>query len=124
MTRLRRIEHVQLAIPPGREDDARAFYAGVLGLVELPKPAQLAKRGGAWFEAGSVKVHLGIEPSFTPSAKAHVAIVVDDVEAMLAHCRVKGARVVEDDAPLEGWKRGYVYDPFGNRIELMEERQG
>lgn len=111
-------------MPPGGEEAARAFYAGALGLLEVPKPPALAKRGGAWFEAGAVKIHLGVEPGFTPSAKAHLALVVDDLDAVLARCRDAGARLAPDDAPLASWRRAYVFDPFGNRLELMERIDG
>ena len=65
------IDHIQLAMPAGREDEARAFYARLLGIPEIAKPPELAKRGGAWFESGAVKVHLGVEPDFRPARKAH-----------------------------------------------------
>ena len=113
------IEHVQLAMPPGREEEARAFYAGLLGMVEVRKPAHLAARGGAWFEAGEVKVHLGVEEDFRPARKAHPAFVVADLEELVARLRAAGHEVVEDQ-PLAGWQRVYTADPFGNRIELME----
>src|SRR6187551_1552795 len=70
------IDHVQLAMPAGGEDRARAFYAGILGLAEVPKPPPLAPRGGCWFESDTVKVHLGVEPDFQPATKAHPAFVV------------------------------------------------
>jgi catechol 2,3-dioxygenase-like lactoylglutathione lyase family enzyme len=113
------IEHVQLAMPPGREEEARAFYAGLLGMVEVRKPAHLAARGGAWFEAGEVKVHLGVEESFRPARKAHPAFVVADLEELVGRLRAAGHEAVEDQ-PLAGWQRIYIADPFGNRIELME----
>jgi catechol 2,3-dioxygenase-like lactoylglutathione lyase family enzyme len=113
------IEHVQLAMPPGREEEARAFYAGLLGMVEVRKPAHLAARGGAWFEAGEVKVHLGVEESFRPARKAHPAFVVADLQELVACLRAAGHEAVEDQ-PLAGWQRIYIADPFGNRIELME----
>lgn len=113
------IEHVQLAMPPGREGEARAFYAGLLGIPEVRKPAHLAARGGAWFEAGSVKVHLGVEEGFRPARKAHPAFVVANLEELAARLRAAGHEVVEDQ-PLAGWQRVYTADPFGNRIELME----
>jgi catechol 2,3-dioxygenase-like lactoylglutathione lyase family enzyme len=112
------IEHVQLAMPPGREE-ARAFYAGLLGMVEVRTPAHLAARGGAWFEAGEVKVHLGVEESFRPARKAHPAFVVADLQELVACLRAAGHEAVEDQ-PLAGWQRIYIADPFGNRIELME----
>jgi catechol 2,3-dioxygenase-like lactoylglutathione lyase family enzyme len=116
------IDHVQLAIPPGRDDEARAFYGQVLGLSEVPKPAPLAGRGGMWFQTAEpplIKVHLGIEPAFRASVKAHPAFVVDDLHALLARARSAGHRVSED-APLDGCERWFVYDPFDNRIELIQ----
>jgi catechol 2,3-dioxygenase-like lactoylglutathione lyase family enzyme len=116
---IRAIDHVQLAMPAGGEDEARGFYEGVLGLPEVPKPPHLAARGGCWFEAPGVKVHLGVEADFRPARKAHPALLVADLPALVAELRAAGARVV-DDEPLEGYDRVYVDDPFGNRIELLE----
>jgi len=112
------IDHVQLAMPGGREDDARAFYARLLGLPEQPKPPELAKRGGAWFENGTVKIHLGVEADFRPARKAHPALLVRGLRALAERLRSAGVEVVED--ALEGYDRVYVADPFGNRLELME----
>ncbi len=122
MSTIRAIEHVQLAIPEGGEPRARAFYAGALGLAEVPKPPELAKRGGAWFEQGGVKVHLGVEKDFRAARKAHVALLVDNVGALAERCRSLGCET-DDSDPLEGFVRVYVYDPFGNRLELMERRE-
>jgi catechol 2,3-dioxygenase-like lactoylglutathione lyase family enzyme len=113
------IHHVQLAMPEGRENEARSFYAGVLGLVEVPKSENLAKRGGCWFELGDVRVHLGVMQDFRCATKAHPAFLVNDLAEMRAHCVVAGVACI-DDEPLEGFARFYVIDPFGNRIELME----
>jgi catechol 2,3-dioxygenase-like lactoylglutathione lyase family enzyme len=115
------IEHVQLAMPPGREQAAREFYQGLLGIPEVPKPPQLAKRGGAWFERGSLKIHLGVEVDFRPARKAHPALLVADLEALISQLKAHNVKVIDDD-PLEGYLRVYVADPFGNRIELMEPR--
>ncbi len=115
---VRRLEHVQLAMPPGREDEARAFYHGILGIPEKVKPPHLAARGGCWFESGEVKIHLGVEADFRPARKAHPALVVDDLRALAARLEQAGYRIVEDP-PLDGGDRFYVDDPFGNRIELM-----
>lgn len=112
------IEHVQLAMPAGGEDRARAFYRDLLGISEIPKPPHLAQRGGCWFEDGAVKIHLGVEADFRPARKAHPGLVVDDARALAERLRAAGVRVVEDE-PLEGWDRVYADDPFGNRIELM-----
>ncbi|MFO0828471.1 MAG: DUF1272 domain-containing protein [Phycisphaerales bacterium] len=113
------LDHVQLAMPAGEEARARAFYAGVLGLTEVPKPANLAKRGGAWFEGGALRVHLGVEAEFRPARKAHPAFLVAGLSAMIEHLDRAGVAVVTDE-PLEGYSRVYVADPFGNRIELLE----
>ncbi|HET9071409.1 MAG TPA: VOC family protein [Acidimicrobiales bacterium] len=116
---VRRIDHVQLAMPAGGEDRARAFYAGLLGIPEQPKPAHLARRGGCWFERGELKLHLGVEADFRAARKAHPALLVDDLPALVAGLRAAGV-AVGDDEPLPGYRRVYVDDPFGNRIELLE----
>jgi len=112
------IDHVQLAMPQGQEAEARNFYSGVLGLSEVAKPDNLAKRGGCWFENDSVRVHLGVAPDFQPATKAHPAFVVDNLAALRTRCEVAQVRCI-DDQPLEGVTRFYALDPFGNRIELM-----
>jgi catechol 2,3-dioxygenase-like lactoylglutathione lyase family enzyme len=113
------VDHVQLAMPPGREEDARRFYSGLLGLPERPKPPALAARGGAWFESSAVKIHLGVEADFRAARKAHPALRVRDLRALVAVLRAAGHAVTEDE-PVEGRDRVYVDDPFGNRIELIE----
>jgi catechol 2,3-dioxygenase-like lactoylglutathione lyase family enzyme len=118
-SRLTRLDHVQLAMPEGREADAVAFYSGVLGLEEVPKPPALAARGGCWFGRGDVVVHLGVDPSFRPATKAHPAFVVDDLDALAGILEGAGIALRWDDA-LADVRRGYVDDPFGNRIELID----
>ncbi len=113
------LDHVQLAMPPGGEAVARAFYEGVLGIPEVPKPPNLAKRGGCWFERGSLKVHLGVEADFRASRKAHPAFLVENLEALQSVIESAGY-TLKTDEPLAGYNRIYVDDPFGNRIELME----
>ena len=117
--RITRLDHVQLAMPAGGEDLARAFYNGVLGIPEVAKPPDLAKRGGCWFERGELKIHLGVEADFRPARKAHPALLVVDLHALSEKLRSSGYALLEDE-PLEGYQRIYVDDPFGNRIELME----
>ena len=116
---IRRLDHVQLAMPAGREADAVAFYEGVLGIRHVPKPDHLAVRGGCWFEDGDLKVHLGVDASFRPATKAHPAFIVDDVRSIVTAVVAAGF-AVDDDEPLDGFDRVYVADPFGNRIELMQ----
>jgi catechol 2,3-dioxygenase-like lactoylglutathione lyase family enzyme len=117
-----RLDHVQLAMPTGLEADAVAFYEGVLGIPQVPKPDHLAGRGGCWFERGDLKVHLGVDTDFRPATKAHPAFVVDDVRS-IARAVAAAGLAVHDDEPLAGFDRVYVTDPFGNRIELMQPHE-
>ena len=113
--------HVQVLIPEGGEERARAFYGGVLGLVEIDKPAALAGRGGCWFAGAGMALHLGIEQPFKPATKAHVAIGVADLDGARAELEAAG-QVVTDDGLDVGVRRFYAQDPFGNRIELVDWR--
>ncbi len=115
------IDHIQLCMPAGEEHKARIFYVDVLGFTEVPKPAELAKRGGVWFEQGVVKLHLGVEENFHALKKAHPALIVDDLAAFVAHLQTAGREVDTSQPPLEGFKRAHVLDPFGNRLEIMEK---
>jgi catechol 2,3-dioxygenase-like lactoylglutathione lyase family enzyme len=115
-----RLDHVQLAMPPGGEDEAEAFYSGILGFDRIVKPAPMAARGGCWFARGATSVHLGVEEDFRPARKAHPAFVVrdlPDLEAALAGAGL-AVRPNPDREPGLG---AYVDDPFGNRIELIAE---
>lgn len=112
------IDHVQLAMPVGTEETARGFYRDVLGMREIPKPAELAKRGGCWFESGSVQVHLGVEADFRPAMKAHPALRCSDYDALTSHLRSVGIEI-NDDENIPGVRRCHICDPFGNRIELI-----
>jgi catechol 2,3-dioxygenase-like lactoylglutathione lyase family enzyme len=116
---IKKLHHVQLAMPSGSEDEARAFYEGVLGIPEVPKPINLAKRGGCWFEQGALRVHLGVEMDFRPARKAHPAFLVENLANLKAKIEAAGY-TLRNDEPLEGYNRIYVDDPFGNRIELVE----
>jgi len=110
------LDHVQLAMPAGQEDQARAFYAGVLGLAEVEKPETLRARGGCWFRGGGVELHLGVEEPFAPARKAHPALRVADLEAAAAVLEH-----VQRDTNIPGVRRLYTADPFGNRIELIQD---
>jgi catechol 2,3-dioxygenase-like lactoylglutathione lyase family enzyme len=114
------LDHIQLAMPAGRESAARSFYSGVLGLAEEPKPEHLAGRGGVWFRGGALRLHLGVDPDFHPAGKAHPAILVRGLAELANKCRAAGFTVSTDE-PLAGFVRLYVFDPFGNRIELLEK---
>ena len=113
------IDHVQLAMPAGREDVAREFYEGLLGIPEVTKPPALAKRGGASFESGPVKIHVGVESEFRAAQKAHPGLLVRDLRELVQRLCDAGVKVIRDES-LTGYDRVYVNDPFGNRIELLE----
>lgn len=113
--------HVQLGMPPGGEDEAEAFYVGLLRFALIEKPAHLASRGGCWFRSGDVELHLGVEPGFAPSSKAHPALRIRGLASVRAALEAAG-RGAQDDTQLEGHDRWYALDPFGNRLEFIEER--
>jgi catechol 2,3-dioxygenase-like lactoylglutathione lyase family enzyme len=113
------LDHVQLAIPVGGEDRARGFYIGILGLSEVAKPTSMAGRNGMWFAAGPVNLHLGVEPDFHPARRAHPALVVDNLDEIAAACERAGLPT-RSDTSFNNFRRVHVFDPFGNRLELME----
>lgn len=112
-------DHVQLAMPAGGEAEARAFYAGLLGMAELAKPEPLAARGGCWFTAGGIQLHLGVEADFRPARKAHPALRITCFAAFCAKLAAAGVDVTED-TDLPEVRRANIHDPFGNRIELVD----
>lgn len=120
------VDHVQVAAPPGCEAAARAFYGELLVMAELEKPAELAARGGCWFQAGAQQLHVGVAEPFTAAAKAHPALAVSDEGALreLATRLEAAGHVVQWDDALPGAVRFYVHDPFGNRVELVSPTQG
>jgi catechol 2,3-dioxygenase-like lactoylglutathione lyase family enzyme len=113
------IDHVQIAMPAGGEGAARAFFGGLLGLVEVPKPAPLAANGGCWFAVGALQLHLGVETAFRPAKKAHVALRSDHLISLRQQIAAAGYST-HDDEPVEGRRRFFTADPFGNRIEFIE----
>lgn len=114
------IDHVQLAMPRGQEDAARAFYAGVLGFSEVPKPADLAARGGVWFRCGHVALHLGVDAEFRAAVKAHPAFACTSYGTLLERLSANGVPTNGGDM-FQGRPHCYVFDPFGNRLELVAE---
>ena len=123
MTGVIGLHHVQVAAPPGCEEEARSFYGGLLQLRELEKPSLLAVRGGCWFSLGEGELHVGVEDPFRPAAKAHPALLVGSVAALediAASLAVEGREIVwADDAEIPGQHRFHVSDPWGNRLELV-----
>jgi catechol 2,3-dioxygenase-like lactoylglutathione lyase family enzyme len=119
--KLQAVNHVQISIPKGTEDEARAFYCGVLGLNEIPKPEALAGRGGFWLELGAQQIHFGAEDNVDRAkTKAHVAYEVDDLEGWRAKLAQAGCEVT-DGIPIPGCERFEFRDPFGNRVEFLEK---
>ena len=112
------IDHVQLAMPAGEEKSARRFYSDLLGMCEIPKPAEPLNRGGCWFESGPVQVHLGIEKDFRPAKKAHPAFKCMNYDGLVAKLQAAGVEVTEP-GDIPEVRRGHIHDPFGNRIELI-----
>ena len=112
------LDHVQLAIPVGGEDASRTFFVDLLGMKEVPKPANLSP-SGCWFEGGSISLHIGVDPDFRPARKAHPAFLVRDVEQLRQNLAEAGYPI-RDDKPVDGYSRFFTEDPFGNRIEIMQ----
>ncbi len=115
-----RIEHVQLMVPPGEQarQQATDFYVGLLGLEEVSPPTSIAARGGRWLRSGDVEVHLGVEEAFVPALRAHGSFVVERIGGLVVRLQAAGVEVrwVEE---VPGPPRCHVFDPFGNRIELV-----
>jgi catechol 2,3-dioxygenase-like lactoylglutathione lyase family enzyme len=116
------LDHLQLAMPRGREAEARAFYGDILGLKELTKPPNLAVRGGVWFALGTQQFHLGVEQDFHPAKKAHPAFLAENLEDLRDRLQTRGFAPYEDE-PLVGYDRFYVADPFGNRLEFLRPKR-
>ena len=116
-------DHTNILMPPGGESTARAFYDGVLGLPEVPKPEPLASRGGCWFQGMGIDLHLSADEHFVPASKAHVGVLVADLDAASATLAASGAPITRDDSVV-GVHRLYTTDPFGNRLELIQAGEG
>lgn len=114
------IDHVQLAAPEDCEANARKFFTEILGWMEIPKPDSLKKRGGVWFQCGNHQVHIGVQEDFVAATKAHPAFQVKNIDALREHLLKRHIQVIEDHARIEGVKRFYLNDPFGNRLEFLE----
>ena len=102
------IHHIQLAMPVGEEEAGRRFYGDLLGLPEVPKPSELAPRGGIWFRSGELEVHLGVERAdFRPATKPHPAFVVTGLDELRGRLEEAGYRI-DEDVQLEGYRRFHV----------------
>lgn len=118
-SRVARIDHIQIAAPPGCEAAAREFYGSLLGMREIEKPSVLQARGGCWFECGAQQLHVGVERDFRPARKAHPAFAVTHVDELRQALKDRGVPVIDDDN-LPGARRFYAEDPWGNRLEFVE----
>jgi predicted enzyme related to lactoylglutathione lyase len=114
------IDHFQLAMPASEEETARKFFRDLLGMTEIPKPTELAKRGGCWFQSAAVQIHVGVDKDFHPATKAHPALRCRDYASLISRLRSAGV-VVRDDFEIPGVTRCHILDPWGNRIELIAE---
>jgi len=117
------LDHVQLAMPAGGEEEARLFYRDVLCFVEVEKPVPMQRSGGVWFRSGGIELHLGVEADFRPGRKAHPGLRVDDIDELASRLCAAGL-VPEWDERYPGMRRFYVADPFGNRIEILQPATG
>ena len=114
------LDHIQLAMPAGQEEQARHFYENVMGFREVAKPEQLAARGGCWFERDGIHIHLGVMTDFRPATKAHPAFRVTDLERAQKTFLDADISIIPDES-LPHVRRFYVNDPFGNRIEIIQD---
>ncbi len=118
-----RLHHGQVSIPKGAEDTARAFYCGILGLREIPKPDSLKGRGGFWLELGNIQIHFGVEDNVDRAAtKAHLAYEVSDLKSWEDKLQTNGIKII-DCIPIPGFDRFEFRDPFSNRVEFLEKQK-
>jgi catechol 2,3-dioxygenase-like lactoylglutathione lyase family enzyme len=117
------LHHVQLSIPPGSEDECRAFYVDKLGMTEVQKPPVLAARGGLWVRADNLEIHLGVEKDFRPASKAHPGVLVADLDGLAKRLADKGVEITWDEN-FPGHRRFYAADNLGNRLEFLSPEPG
>jgi len=115
---IKRLDHVQLCVPPGAEGQAREFYGKLLGLAEIEQPAPLRANGGLWFEIADIQLHIGVERDQRKS-KRHPAFEVENIETVRNYLEANGVKT-RDEISLAHVKRFSFFDPFDNRIELLE----
>lgn len=116
-----RLNHVQICIPSGEEEKARVFYCGVLGLEEIEKPDALKPNGGFWVQVADIQLHIGTE-AHTGKSKRHPAFEIKNLETVKRYLLDRGVNIKED-TPIPGVNRFSIFDPFDNRIELLEKEE-
>jgi len=119
MIDFKRLDHIQLCVPIGKEDEVRKFYTNILGLREIPKPEALIPNGGLWYQMSDIQLHIGTEDELNKS-KRHPAFEVADLAGARAHLEKHGIKIKEE-TPIPGQIRFTFIDPFGNRIELLQK---
>ena len=119
MIQFKRLDHVQICIPTGKENEARQFYSNIIGLTEIAKPEALTRSGGLWYRVGDIQLHIGTESEINRS-KRHPAFEITDLEKAKMHLAKNGV-TIREEIQIPGCKRFSFFDPFGNRIELLEK---
>lgn len=119
MIKFKRLDHIQICIPKGQEDKARNFYSGIIGLTEIPKPKQLIPNGGLWYQVADIQLHIGTEDELNKS-KRHPAFEVANLEEARTHLIQHGV-IVKEEIQISGQNRFSFFDPFKNRIELLQK---
>ena len=122
--KIKELSHVNVTVPPSLEEAAKHFYGVIMGLQEVPKPAESKGRGGAWYQLGAVQLHLSREDAPDNSSKRHVCYSVADLTEAEQQFRDAGVEVIPDELPIPGCPRFYVHDPGGNRIEIARGGRG
>ncbi|GMB07934.1 VOC family protein [Thermolongibacillus altinsuensis] len=120
MIRIKRLDHVQICIPVGKEEEARAFYTDLLGFTEIEKPNSLKGNGGLWYKVGDVELHIGVENREGYNSKSHPAFEVEDVFGARRYLEEHGVPT-QDEKPIPGVIRFSFRDPFQNRIEFLQK---
>jgi len=118
MIKFKRLDHIQICIPKGKENDARHFYSNIIGLIEIPKPDALILNGGLWYQLADIQLHIGTENE-TDKSKRHPAFEVRSLEQARTHLLTHGVPLREE-IQIPGQRRLSFFDPFNNRIELLE----
>ncbi len=115
----KRLDHVQICIPIGKENEARAFYTNIIGLKEIPKPKELLGRGGLWYDVADIQLHIGTENEINTS-KRHPAFEITDIKSAKEHLK-KNNVTIQEEIQIPGQQRFSFIDPFGNRVELLQK---
>jgi catechol 2,3-dioxygenase-like lactoylglutathione lyase family enzyme len=111
------IDHVQIAVPRALEAACLKFYREVFAFPELEKPEELKARGGAWFQVGTLQMHIGVDPEPSLKSKRHICFLTSDLAAAKASVLGHGV-AIEEEGVAEGLSRFFIRDPAGNRIEI------